>query len=57
MVTIRYRKLKEGKFSIYLDYTIIKQNGNKERIREVLRLYVSRDYSNGGRVVKEDSGQ
>jgi integrase len=42
MITVRYRKIASGKFSIYLDCYDEK---TKERSYEFLKLYVARDYS------------
>jgi integrase len=54
MVTLRYSKLKTGKYSIYLDYFIKGRDGTNTRRKEYLRLYVSKDYSKNPRITKED---
>jgi site-specific recombinase XerD len=54
MVTIRFKKVKSGKFSTYLDYIIKDNNGTPERKYEFLRIYVSKDYSKVKRIVSCD---
>ncbi|MTI31270.1 site-specific integrase [Xanthovirga aplysinae] len=52
MVTIRYKSLKNGKYSIYLDIYAPNKNGKKKRVYEFLKIYVTEDYSKF--VTKED---
>lgn len=54
MITLRYKKLKPDKYSIYLDYFVKDVTGNKQRKSEYLRLYVSRDYLNNRKVLNQD---
>ena len=51
MITVRYRKLASGKFSIYLDCYDEK---TKERSYEFLKLYVARDYSQTENIHSDD---
>lgn len=48
MVTLRAEKIKKG-YSLFLD---IYDNGHRKKKR--LKLYVSKDYTKGGRVLKDD---
>jgi len=51
MVTVRYKKLASGKYSIYLDcYDVTK----KERHYEFLKQYVAFDYNKKSKVLPED---
>jgi integrase len=54
MVTIRYEKLKSGKYSIYLDCYSTDTAGNRNRKKEYLKKYVHKDYSKGKKVLPED---
>lgn len=45
MVTVRYKELKSGKFSVYLDI-YMKSNGKGKRNYEFLGIYMNKDYSN-----------
>lgn len=51
MITVRYRKLASGKFSIYLDCYDEK---TKERSYEFLKLYVARNYSQTQNIHPDD---
>jgi integrase len=51
MITVRYRKLASGKFSIYFDCYDEK---TKERSYEFLKLYVARDYSQTQNIHPDD---
>ena len=54
MIALRYKKVKSGNYSVYLDITIKKQE-RTERIYEFLRIYVSRNYSKSNRIAGEDA--
>ncbi|MDJ1503489.1 site-specific integrase [Xanthocytophaga agilis] len=45
MITIRYKPLKNGKYSIYLDIYVQDATGKMKREYEFLKIYVSEDYS------------
>jgi integrase len=45
MVTIRFRELNSGKYSIYLDYYATGENGKSKRHTEFLKIHVLKDYS------------
>lgn len=51
MITVRYRKLASGKYSIYLDCYDEK---TKERSYEFMKLYVARDYSQTENIHSDD---
>jgi integrase len=55
MVTVRYKKLKSGKFSAYLDVYSNTGQGKGKRNYEFLKIYVTKDYSDAStRVVEVD---
>ena len=54
MITLRYRKIKSEKFSVYLDIRSKDEQGKTERNYEFLRIYVSKDYNANNRIVKGD---
>jgi integrase len=54
MIHLRYKPLKSGKFSIYLDIFSSDEQGNRKRQYEFLKLQVSKDYSKINNVVSED---
>ncbi|WP_316805917.1 Arm DNA-binding domain-containing protein [Pedobacter agri] len=45
MISVRYKELKSGKFSAYLDI-YMKSDGKGKRNYEFLGIYVNKDYSN-----------
>lgn len=51
MVTVRYKKLKNGKFSAYLD--LYSGNGEGKRNYEFLKIYLDKDYSSTSTRVSE----
>lgn len=54
MIHLRFKKLKSGKFSIYLDYQVKDGFGKSKRMYDFIKIYVSRDYSNNNRIASED---
>ncbi len=54
MINLRYKKLSNGKFSIYLDYTVRGKNGKSQREYEFLKIHVSKDYSHSKRITSGD---
>lgn len=54
MITLRYKKLKTGKYSLYLDIYNTDDKGNKMRQYEFLKLKVSKDYSKIKNILAED---
>ncbi len=50
-LTIRYKELKNGKFSVYFD---IYNTLTKRRKYEFLSIYTSEDYTNSTKILKED---
>ncbi len=55
MVTVRYKKLKSGKFSAYLDIYSKNGDGKGKRNYEFLRIQVDKDYSEKGvRITEAD---
>lgn len=56
MVTIRYKSLKSGKFSVYFDIYTKTVEGKGKRNYEFLGIYVLKDYSNNRtRILEKDS--
>src|SRR5690554_3142364 len=56
MVTIRYKPLKSGKFSVYFDIYTKTVEGKGKRNYEFLGIYVLKDYSNNRtRILEQDS--
>jgi len=54
MIHIRYKPLKSGKFSLYLDVFSTDEQGNKKRQYEFLKLYTGKDYSKINNILVED---
>jgi site-specific recombinase XerD len=55
MIALRFKPLKNGKFSAYLDIYIEDESGHKKRSYEFLKKYFSKDYSDEkARVADED---
>jgi integrase len=54
MITLRYKKLKTGKYSLYLDIYTTDDKGNPMRQYEFLKLQVSKDYSKIKNILSED---
>lgn len=54
MIKLRYKPLKTGKYSIYLDIYSADEQGNRKRQYEFLKLQVSKDYSKIKNVLTED---
>lgn len=54
MIHLRYKKLQNGRFSVYMDYTVKEEDGKSGRRYEFLRLHVSKDYSKLKRISEED---
>lgn len=48
MVTVRYKKLSNGKFSAYFDIYSSTGEGKGKRNYEFLKIYVDKDYSDSG---------
>ncbi|MVZ63495.1 site-specific integrase [Sphingobacterium humi] len=56
MVTVRYKPLKSGKFSVYLDIYFRTSDQKSKRSYEFLSIYVHRDYSSSRiRIMEKDS--
>jgi len=53
MITIRYKKLKSGKFSAYLDIYSNSIEGKGKRNYEFLNIYLDKDYSDTGTRISE----
>ncbi|HEY4784967.1 MAG TPA: phage integrase SAM-like domain-containing protein, partial [Bacteroidales bacterium] len=54
MITLRYKKLKTGKYSLYLDIYTTDDKGNKKRQYEFLKLQVSKDYNKIKNILLDD---
>jgi integrase len=54
MISLRFKKMLSGKFSIYLDYSFREKDGKSRREYEFLKIHVSKDYSHSKRIVAED---
>lgn len=54
MITLRYKPLKSGKYSLYLDVFTTDSNGNRDRHFEFLKLYTLKDYRKVKNIVQED---
>ncbi len=54
MITLRYKPLKNGKYSIYLDIYYKDASGKMKREYEFLKIYVSEDYSVKKRIKEAD---
>ncbi|MEI6767160.1 MAG: site-specific integrase [Bacteroidota bacterium] len=54
MIHLRYKQLKTGKCSVYLDIFSTDEQGNRKRQYEFLKLYVSKDYSKIKNILLED---
>jgi len=54
MIVIRYKKLKSGNYSAYLDICVKDEQGQMQRSYDFLNIYVSRDYSKSKRILRED---
>jgi len=54
MIQLRYKPLKSGKYSLYLDIYSNDKSGNQRREYEFLKLYVSKDYSKIKNIASED---
>ncbi|MEI6767159.1 MAG: site-specific integrase [Bacteroidota bacterium] len=54
MIHLRFKKMLNGKFSIYLDYSVRGENGKSNREYEFLKIHVSKDYGHSKRIVAED---
>ncbi|MEI6579388.1 MAG: site-specific integrase [Eubacteriales bacterium] len=54
MIHLRYKPLKSGKYSIYLDIFSTDEQGNRKRQYEFLKLQVSKNYSKINNVISED---
>jgi|GEM_PF-3158370 len=54
MITLRYKPLKNGKYSIYMDIYVKDTTGKMKREYEFLKIYVSEDYSEKQRVKEAD---
>jgi len=54
MIVLRYKALKSGKYSIYMDIYSSDKNGNRSRQYEFLKLQVSKDYSKIKNILSDD---
>jgi integrase len=54
MITLRYKPLKSGRYSLYLDIYTSDDKGNKKRQYEFLKRQVSKDYSKVKNILAED---
>jgi len=54
MIKLRYKKLKSGTFSLYLDIYTSDDKGNQKRQYEFLKLQVLKDYSKIKNILAED---
>ena len=54
MIHIRYKSLKSGKYSLYLDIFSTDEQGNQKRQYEFLKLYTQKDYSKIKNIILED---
>lgn len=54
MVSLRYKPLKDGNFSVYLDICYKTASGKSQRKYEFLDIRVSKDYSDANRVKEAD---
>jgi integrase len=54
MIAIRYKKLKSGNYSVYLDICVKDEKGQMQRSYDFLNIYVSRDYSKSKRILQQD---
>lgn len=54
MIHIRYKSLKSGKYSLYLDIFSTDEQGNQKRQYEFLKLYTQKDYSKINNIISED---
>lgn len=54
MISLRYKKMDSGKYSVYLDYTAKGLDGKSKRHYEFLKIHVSKDYSHSKRIPEAD---
>lgn len=54
MIHIRYKSLKTGKYSLYLDIFSTDGQGNQKRQYEFLKLYTQKDYSKLKNIIADD---
>lgn len=54
MIHLRYKSLKSGKYSLYLDIFSTDEQGNQKRQYEFLKLYTQKDYSKIKNIILED---
>jgi integrase len=54
MIILRYKPLKSGKYSVYMDIYSCDKSGNKSRQYEFLKLQVTKDYSKMKNIASED---
>ena len=54
MIQVRYKSLKSGKYSLYLDIFSTDDQGNKKRQYEFLKLYTQKDYSKLKNIIADD---
>ncbi len=54
MIYVRYKPLKSGKYSLYLDIFSTDDQGNQKRQYEFLKLYTQKDYSKLKNIIADD---
>jgi len=54
MIYVRYKSLKSGKYSLYLDIFSTDDQGNRKRQYEFLKLYTQKDYSKLKNIIADD---
>lgn len=54
MIKLRYKPLKSGEYSLYLDIYSSDDKGRQKRQYEFLKLYVSKDYNKVNNILAED---
>ena len=54
MIQLRYKNLKSGKYSLYLDIFSKDDQGNQKRQYEFLKLYTKKDYSKLKNIIADD---